>query len=399
MDRRNPGQENERPPASLQAQHLSYRELAEAMPQQVWTAHPDGALDYVNQQVTDYCHATSEDLIGAGWLSIVHPDDVAPSVARWTRSIQTGALYEVEFRLHRAHDQTYRWHLGRAVPLRDAAGRIVKWLGTNTDIHDRKQVEAELGVAKAAADAANQAKSVFLANMSHELRTPLNAIIGYSEMVMEEAQDENLDRIVEDARKIRSAGRHLLELISAVLDLSKIEAGKMDLHVEPFSVRKLIGEIKSVIEPLVEQNHNSLRVSIEDQVVSKFADRMYADETKVRQILLNLLGNACKFTTRGEITLEVCMLDKDQISFAVCDTGIGMKQDQVGKLFEPFIQANQSTSRRFGGTGLGLAISRRFARMMGGDITVRTAEGMGSTFTVSLPMTVTDPEWAPPAAG
>jgi PAS domain S-box-containing protein len=362
---------------------LSYRELAEAMPQQVWTAQPSGVLDYVNRQVMDYCRRPAEDLLGAGWLSIVCKDDIPEAVARWTHSLQTGEPYEVEFRLLRAADEQYRWHLGRAVALRSSSGEIVKWLGTNTDIHDRKLVEAELSVAKAAADAANRAKSAFLANMSHELRTPLNAIIGYSEMLMEEAQDAGSDSFVRDVGKIHAAGKRLLELINAVLDISKVEAGKMDLHLETFAIAPVMEEVLSVIDPLAKRNNNNVRLIIDSDVAS-----MHADQAKVRQALINLAGNACKFTKAGEITISIGRSGTENISFAVTDSGIGMTPEQTAKLFEPFSQADHAISRSFGGTGLGLAISRRFAKMMGGDISLETEIGRGSTFTLVLPLAV-----------
>jgi signal transduction histidine kinase/CheY-like chemotaxis protein len=229
------------------------------------------------------------------------------------------------------------------------------------------------------AQQANQAKSAFLASMSHELRTPLNAIIGYSEMLLEEAEEAGQAAITADVEKIRTAGKHLLELINAVLDLSKIEAGKMELYLETFEVAHLTGEVKTIIEPLAEKSGNTLHVAIDPAVRT-----MRTDQTKLRQILSNLLGNANKFTSRGRIDLTVRPFG-DKISFEVKDTGVGISADQLGRLFEPFTQADSSTSRRFGGTGLGLAISRRFARMMGGDIDAVSEPGQGSTFKLTLP--------------
>ena len=233
---------------------------------------------------------------------------------------------------------------------------------------------------KQAAEAANHAKSAFLANMSHELRTPLNAILGYSEMLLEEAEDTNQTALVPDVQKIKTAGKHLLELINAVLDLSKIEAGKMELYLETFSIPKLVEEVVNVIQPLAAKNGNSITSSIEPSV-----DLMKADQTKVRQSLYNLLSNACKFTSKGSITIDVRLVSNDNIAFNIADTGVGMTKEQAGRLFEPFTQADTSTSRKFGGTGLGLAISRRFAKMMDGDITLDTVEGKGSRFTLTLP--------------
>jgi signal transduction histidine kinase/DNA-binding response OmpR family regulator len=236
---------------------------------------------------------------------------------------------------------------------------------------------------KDAAEAASQIKSSFLANMSHELRTPLNAIIGYSEMVIEEAEDEAQTAIVPDMNKILAAGKQLLGLINSILDLSKIEAGKMELYLETFSIPALVQEVTAVIAPLVEKGGNTLKVTVDPA-----AQSMRADQTKLRQTLYNLLGNASKFTSNGRVGLNIRMVPGQRIAFEVIDTGIGLGPDQIAKLFEPFAQGDASTSRKYGGTGLGLVISRRFAQMMGGDITVESALGKGSTFTLNLPQTV-----------
>ena len=252
-------------------------------------------------------------------------------------------------------------------------------------IIERAAMIEKLREAQIAADAANRAKSTFLANMSHELRTPMNAIIGYSEMLVEEAEDLGQQEFISDLGKITSAGKHLLALINDVLDFSKIEAGKIELYLETFDITAMVRDVTATIAPLVEKNANTLRVVCPEDI-----GVMHADLTKVRQALFNLLSNACKFTKQGTVHLEAGRRPGGRVAFTVRDTGIGMDEEQKSRLFQAFSQGDASTTRKYGGTGLGLSISRHFCRMMGGDITVESVPGKGSSFTITIPEVVSD---------
>ena len=315
------------------------------------------------------------------WVKRLHPEDAKRVFGEIPPLLERGGgTVEYRFRHRAGH---YIWIQDTFRVMLDATGNPVEIVGSWADITDRKRAEEELQVAKEAAEVANQAKSQFLANMSHELRTPLNAIIGYGEMLLEEAEDLGQAGFIPDLQKIHAAAKHLLALINDILDLSKIEAGKMDLYYETFDVPPMIQDVVATITPLVKKNANALEVHCADDLGS-----MRADLTKVRQTLFNLLSNACKFTEHGTITLEVTRETVDGggwVTFRVRDTGIGMTPEQMEKLFQEFSQADASTTRKYGGTGLGLAISRKFCQLMGGDITVESTLGHGSTFIVRLP--------------
>jgi PAS domain S-box-containing protein len=364
-----------------------FRTLADTIPQLAWVAEADGYVFWYNKRWHDYTGLSFEQAQGWGWREVLHPDHAGSVAASLQHAFETGEAWEDTFPL-RGKDGQYRWFLSRALPLRDGQGRVTRWYGTNTDVTDQRRFEAELAAAKAAAEEANRAKSQFLATMSHELRTPLSAIIGYSEMLEEEVEEgADAGELLPDLRKIEANARHLLGLINDVLDLSKVEAGRMEVYPETFEAEPMLRELAATVQGLMEKNGNALELQLAPGLGA-----MRSDVTKVRQVLLNLLSNAAKFTENGTITLSAQRGagpggggGQDWLTFRVSDTGIGMTEEQLGKLFQRFQQADASTTRRFGGTGLGLALTKALSVMLGGDVEVESAPGRGSAFTVRLP--------------
>ena len=365
-----------------------FRTVLDASTAIIWNMAASGEFEWPQPRWTAFTGQAFEEARGAGWVEAIHPEDRAHTLDAWRYAVETRSSYEVEHRVRR-NDGAWRYMEAHAVPILSEDGTVAEWIGTHADVTERKEAEEAMQVARDEAEEANRAKSTFIANMSHELRTPLSAIIGYSEMLQEEVEDSgDPDGLGGDIRKIEDNARHLLSLINDVLDLSKIESGKMEVFAETFDVAEMAGTVATTVQALIEKKGNTLTLDLALDLGA-----MHSDVTKVRQILLNLLSNAAKFTEGGTITLSAERRPgpgrKDWLAFRVSDSGIGMTEEQLDKLFQRFQQADASTTRRFGGTGLGLSITKAFSAMLGGEIDVESTPGQGSAFTVRLPSNLT----------
>jgi PAS domain S-box-containing protein len=384
---------------TLQESERSFRQLANAMPQIVFTASAEGNAEYFNQKVYDYAGTVAGQSEILNWRSVIHPDDLEKYIEEWRKSVQTGAAFNMECRIRRASDGVYRWHLARALPVRDKEGHVTRWFGTYTDIDDQKKAEAEireinavlerrvaertekLTVANQELAKANEAKDRFLAAMSHELRTPLNAIIGFTGTLLMKLPGPLTPDQDSQLQAVRGSARHLLSLINDLLDLARIESGKVELNFEPVSCRSVVNEVATALAPLAEAKGLRFEVVLpEDDVV------VPTDSRALSQIVINLTNNAIKFTDKGFIRVEVRKLDtaRPRVELSVTDTGIGITEEDQKKLFRAFERAHGSIRRRFEGTGLGLHLSQKLAALLGGEIVCHSEYGNGSSFSLTL---------------
>ena len=368
-----------------------FRFLAESMPLMIFTAKPDGDIDYVNRQLTEFSGLSSEEVYKSGRLSITHPDEVDEEVRRWRHSIESGEPYQFECRFRR-RDGVYRWHLTRASAMRNAGGKVTIWVGSSTDIDDRKSVEENLVRQYHESETLSRAKDEFLATSSHELRTPLTSILGWSELLVTGELDAETQRVALDS--IRQSARAQSRLIDDMLDISRLLTGKLELNCEMVDVAAILLLAIRAIMPAAEAKQIGLEKSFAHQ-----PSRVYGDPTRLQQIFWNILSNAVKFTPEGgRIRVRLSCVDS-QLEVEVSDTGEGIGAEFLPRVFDSLSQEGGSSTRRHGGLGLGLSIVKQLVEMHHGTVRVASeGPGRGSTFTVSLPtqggMTTVQRPWS-----
>jgi PAS domain S-box-containing protein len=359
-----------------------YRNLADSIPHMILRATPDGMLEYHNQFWSSYTGMGMTESLDSGWQRAIHPEDMELTLQKWTMAMHDRTPYEIECRIRR-YDGTYRWFWVQAVPEMNSKGEVIAWLGTGTDIEDRRAMEQKVRESQRAAEAASDAKTHFLANMSHEIRTPLNAIMGFTELLLE--PNSPMGEKMKNVAIVRRNCHQLLKIVDEILDISKVEAGELTIESVETNVMELLAEVQTLM--MVQAMKKGIELKFEAS--SRLPSHVMTDSTRLRQILINIVGNAIKFTREGSVNLNARfatdMDGKSLLQFTVSDTGVGIDSVSAQKIFQPFSQADSSTTRLFGGTGLGLALARRLARAMGGDVRLLRSEiGRGSSFVVVI---------------
>ena len=359
-----------------------FRTLADFIPQIVWTANAEGRIDYCNRNGLEYIGLTMEQVQTGDFLSAINPEDMIAALPVWSRSMTYGQPFEIELRLRKAADTSFHWHLTRGLALKNNQGEVVKWLGTSTDIHEQKRLVEDLRMANLQAEKGMAIKSSFVANMSHEIRTPLTAILGFTKLLA--SPGVSMEARANYFQIIDQNGKALTKIIDDILDISKFEAGKFKIESIDFSLDELLKEVTNMFEKSAQEK--DVRIVLQSEGIA--IDRLKSDPSRLRQILINIIGNATKFTDRGEICIEATtrsLNDREvQIQIRIKDSGVGLSTEQAGFLFEPFNQADESTTRKYGGSGLGLTLSRRFARALGGDVALEAfALNEGCTFVIT----------------
>lgn len=377
-------QERERAEAALRNSERIYRAIGESINYGVWICDREGRNIYTSESLLKLTGLTQEQCSGFGWCDVLHPDEAPATLAAWLECIRTQGTWDTVLR-YKGLDG--KWHpiLARGVAVKDEHGEIICWAGINLDMSRQKQTEDDLRRAKEAADAASEAKSAFLANMSHEIRTPLGAILGFAELLMIPGQSSEEQQECVDI--IKRNGQLLSTLINDILDLSKVEAGKLAIERKPVPLNSLLEEVRNALNLYAAEKGILLSI----QTLGQIPQYIETDEFRLKQILNNIIGNAIKFTDQGYVTVTLQLVTKKKnkskqlLYFEVSDTGRGISGEQAEKLFEPFTQADESTSRRYGGTGLGLVLSRKLAKLLGGDVVLLRSElERGSTFAFSI---------------
>ncbi|MBA3724716.1 MAG: PAS domain S-box protein [Candidatus Levybacteria bacterium] len=347
---------------ALSENESQLRFMADSMPQQVWTAAPDGALDYINQYAVTYFDKSPKHIIGAGWQKMVHPDDLKESIPIWIDSIKTGKPYQVFFRLRRS-DGMYRWHLGRALPLIDEK-KVMKWFGTNTDIHDQKELERQ--------------KDDFLGIASHELKTPVTSIKAYGQALEAKFRRNGDEKAADLLKKMDAQVNKLSNLIGDLLDVTKFQSGKMQFQEDYFDFNAMVDEVVEEIQRTSESHH----------IVKKFAQtkRIFGDKERIGQVVINLITNAIKYSPHADAVYVRTTTIGENIVLSVQDAGVGIPKGKQAKVFDQFFRVSGPKESTFPGLGLGLYISSEIIKREGGKIWVESDTGKGSTFSFSLPL-------------